>query len=190
MIEDWRVSKRRKRASLLSRTFRPKRYFQENLGEMHFSEIERKRIGEKAGEFFAQSYGFVETDMGHALEADLIMDHDGKISLSLESYLLKYGMTPECDEAIERFWDGIVRYGVFLQGRPDNVMIRRLADGSCHILGVDGFGLPQLVPMARWFSYARQRFLRKRRMKQDGMIKKILEAREAGEDPGDKGRAL
>lgn len=187
MTEDWRKCKRRERAGWLSRTCRSKRYFHENLNELHFSESQRKRLGEIGADYFAQSYGFVETDLGEALEVDLITDHDGKISVSLKEYLLKSGMTTECEEAIEFFWDGVMKHGIFLQGRPDNVSTKRLSDGSCRILAIDGFGLPQLLPMAKWFGYARQRFLRKRRAKQDAVIKKILKARETGEDLGDKG---
>jgi hypothetical protein len=190
MTGDWRNCDRRKRAGWLSRALRPKWYFHESLSELHFSEELRKRVGEKAWDFVAQSRGMVATDLGEALEVDLVNDHDGKISLSLKAYLLKFGMTAECREGIEYFWDGVVRYGIFLQGRPDNVSVRIGRNGDCLLIAIDGFGLPQAIPLAKWFGFARARFLRKRRAKQDKAIAGILAARESGEDFGGKGMIL
>jgi len=187
MTEDWRDSGRWRRAPWFSRAFRGKRHFQENHRELHFSETQRKRVREKGGECFARSHGFVATDLGEALEVELVVDHDGEVSLSLKEYLLKFGMTPECEKAIEEFWDEVENYGIFLQGRPDNVSLRRLADGSCQLVGIDGFGLAQLVPVAKWLASARQRFRQKRQGKQEAEVREILEARERGEDLGGQG---
>jgi len=187
MTEDWRECDRRKRAGWLSRSLRPKRYFHESLAELHFSEELRKRVGGSAWNYVAQSRGMVETDLGEALEVDLVNDHVGTISLSLKAHLLKFGMTPECREGIEYFWDGVGRYGIFLQGRPDNVSVRQGKNGECRIMAIDGFGLPQAIPLAKWFGFARKRFLEKRRAKQDKAIGRILAARESGEDLGEKG---
>lgn len=177
MTEDWRVCLRRQRAGWLARTFRPKRYFHENLTEHHFSNQLRRKVGDQAWDFVAQSYGFVETDQGEALEVELIQHADGSPASTLEDHLLETGMSEECQKAIEKFWEGIITHGIFVQGRPDNVAIRRMSAGSYEIVAIDGFGLPQLIPLARWFRFARQRFLRKRRVKQKRAIDKILKKR-------------
>ena len=190
MIEDWRECDRRKRAGFLSRTFRTKWYFHESYAELRFSNDLRKRLGEKAWGYVAQSHEMVETDLGEALEVDLVRDADGGISQSLKGYLVAYGMTAECEAAIEHFWEGGERYGIFVQGRPDNVSVRMREDGSCELVAIDGFGLPQLVPLARWSKSARRRFFKKRRRKQDGAIRSLLALREAGAEVDPKGLTL
>ena len=187
MSEDWHECERWQKASWISRTFRPHRYFHENKREFHFSENQQKQVNEHGGEYFARSHRFVATDLGDALEVELIIDHDGKISLSLKEYLLKFGMTPECQKAIKEFWEVVEKYGIFLQGRPDNVSLRRYADGSCQVVGIDGFGLAQLFPIAKWLASARQSFRKKREKRQQAEIKKILHAHETGQDLGQKG---
>jgi len=187
MIENWRECNRWQKASWLSKTFRSNRYFQENQREWCFSAAQTKRTNDERGECFARSHGFVMTDLGEALEVELIVDHDGKISLSLKEYLLKFGMTAECEKAIKLFWEQVERDGVFLQGRPDNISLQRFADGSCKIVGIDGFGLPQFLPLAKWFAFARQRFRKKRQKKQDRAIKEILEFNKSGQDLNRKG---
>ncbi len=190
MIEDWKKSGRRQRATWLSRTFRSKRTFHENLSEFHFSKTQHRRVGDLAGNYFALSYDMVETDQGEALEVQLIQDYDGQISLSMKAYLLKFGLTEELKEAIEYFWDGVMKYGIFLQGRPDNVSIRQLKNKKCQLIAIDGFGLPQVVPFAKWLKSSRLKFLSKRRTKQDKAIRRILEAKKAGIDQGSKGMRL
>lgn len=190
MTEDWRECARRKRASWVSKALRPKRYFHENLIELHFSEALRRRVGDEAWNFVAQSRAMVTTDVGEALEVDLVTDSGGGISLSLKAYLLEFGMTPECREAIEYFWVGVVEHGVFVQGRPDNVSIRQEESGVLRLIAIDGLGLPQAIPLAKWFGFARRRFSRKRRAKQDKAIAAILKAREAGADTRSIGMIL
>ena len=62
--------------------------------------------------------------------------------------------------------------------------------GECRLIVIDGLGLPQAIPLAKWFGFAKKRFLQKRRAKQDKAIGRILAARESGEDPGGKGMIL
>lgn len=190
MIEDWKESGRRRRASWLSRVCRPKRYFHENLGELHFSKKQVARIGDRAENYLALSEKMVETDKGRALKVQFIRDHDGAISLSLKAYLLKFGKTDELTVAIHNFWEGVLKHGLFLQGRPDNVLVKQQADGSCQLIAIDGFGLPHILPLAKWFMHFRRRFLNKRLAKQNKSIETILAARESGKNLGNKGMVL
>jgi len=190
MVEDWRVCHRRKRAPLVSRLFRSQRYFHESLAELHFSEKLGRRVDDLAWGYVTKSYGMVETDNGEALEVDLVRDFDGEISLSLKAYLLEFGLTPECEAAISHFWEGVGNYKIFLQGRPDNVAVKKGEDGSLTLIAIDGFGLPQLIPLAKWFGFARRRFLKKRKRRQAYHIGKILELKKSGEAVEGKGIIL
>jgi hypothetical protein len=190
MTEDWRDADRRKRANWFVRMCRPKWYFHENLRELRFSEDLRNRVGDAGWEYIPQAHGLVSTDLGDGLEVDLICDHDGELSLSLSEYLWKHGMTDEVELAIAQLWEGMERCRIFAHGRPDNVSVIQNADGTCRCVAIDGFGLPQLIPLAKWLGSARRKQFRKVKRKQARSIERILEERSTGELSNRKGFRL
>jgi hypothetical protein len=121
---------------------------------------------------------------------DLITDHDGAISLTLRGYLWRNGLTRACADALERLWCGLERHRIFAHGRPDNVVVRSRADGSCQCFAIDGFGLPQVIPLARWISSQRRKRFRRLRAKQWRAIDQLLRHRARGKRVSPKGLAL
>ena len=190
MTEDWRDCDRRRRAKPLVRLLRTKSYFHENISEFRFSEKLRKRVGEVAWEYVPQARELVVTDVGEGLVVDLIRNHDGSIVITLAEYLARNGMTPECREAIDRMWAGLEEHRIFVQGRPDNLVVQEKEDGSCQCYAIDGFGLPYLIPLAQWFRpFTRKRF-RRCISKHEKAVARILEQREKGEEVWTKGFRL
>ena len=111
----------------------------------------------------------------------LITDFDGKVSLSLKEYVWQHGLTPECEAALEEFWQQLDKHWVFVEARPDNLSVRVKADGRCQIFAIDGYAFGQLIPLAKWFRREQKRVFRKRRRKQDCVLNEILGKRESGE---------
>ena len=181
MTEDWRKCDRWKRANAVARLIRPKWYYHENEGELHFSRVLARRVGSAAWDLVAHAYGMVGSDLGPVLEVDLIKDSDGKVSLSLKEYVWQHGLTPECEKALEKFWQQLHKYWVFVEARPDNLSVQVKADGSCQIFAIDGYAFGQLIPLAKWFRREQKRVFRKRRRKQDLALNEILVNRKSGE---------
>lgn len=190
MKEDWRECDRWKRANILSKIFRPRRYYHENEGELHFSTELAERVGSAAWDFVAQAHGQVETDLGTALEVDLVLDHDQKISLSLKEYVWRNGYTIECENALDDFWTLLNQNWVFVEARPDNLSVRQDLDGGCQIFAIDGYAYGQFIPLSKWFKKERIRVLQKRRRKQRAVIDEILKQRESGEISSPQGFQL
>ena len=190
MTEEWVDSKRSLRAIPFAKLFRPRWYYHENEGELHFSDVLRKRVGSVAWGFIAQAYEFVESDLGNVLETDLITDYNGEISISMKEYIWKNGFTDACKEANDLFWEQLDREWVFVHGRPDNVSVRQLKDGSCQIVAIDGYTYSQLIPLSKWFRREQKRVFRKRRMTQEKRINEILKLREKGEELTKQGMIL
>ena len=79
-----------------------------------------------------------------------------------------------------------MRYGIFVQGRPDNLVVEQRGDGSCRCVAIDGFGFPQLIPLSRWWKREARRKLNRRKEKQRRSIEEILNKRKDGEKVSEK----
>ena len=180
MTEDFKENSRWKNSSFISKLVRPRRYFQDNDAELHFNDEVKKRIGSKISAFIAEAHGYVDTDLGPVLEVDLITDHDGKISMSLKEYLFNKGMTPECQKALDLFWNTLDETWTFVRGRPDNLSVSQDAVGNCHIYAIDGYAFGQFIPLAKWFRKQQKRLHHKRIQEQKRLIAEILEIKEQG----------
>jgi len=187
MTEDWRTTARRMKAPWIVQKLRPKWYFHDNLYEFRFLTGEEKRLGEVAWEFLPRAYEILETDVGEGLIVGLVQDEDGAISMTLTEYLWKNGMTDECKLALKKMWEGVERYGIFVQGRPDNLVVEQKGDGSCRCVAIDGFGFPQLIPLSKWWKKEARRKLNRRREKQGRSIKRLLDKRKEGGEISEKG---
>ena len=101
--------------------------------------------------------------------------------MNLKEYVWQHGLTSECEEALEEFWQQLDKHWVFVEARPDNLSVQVKADGSCQIFAIDGYAFGQLIPLAKWFRREQKRVFRKRRRKQDRVLNEILGKRESGE---------
>ena len=187
MTEDWRTTARRMKAPWIVRKLRPKWYFHDNLYEFRFLRGEEARLREVSREFIPRAHAILETDVGEGLIVDLVQDEDGSISMTLSEYLWKNGLTNECEAALNTMWEGVEKYRIFVQGRPDNLVIKQRADGSCRCIAIDGFGFPQLIPLSKWWKKEARRKLNRRKESQRRSIEKILEKRKDGEKVSEKG---
>ena len=181
MNEHWKDSPRYQRAKLIGKIFRPHSYFHESDGELKFSRKTGRKVGGAAWELIACAHGYVESDLGDVLEVDLITNECGEISLTLKEYLWKNGLTPECEKAINVFWEQLDRHWVFVQGRPDNLVIKEKSDGECQIFAIDGYSYSAYIPIAKWVKKEQVRKLAKLRRHHDDYVKDILSMREAGD---------
>lgn len=181
MTEDWRESPRYQRAKLIGKVFRPNSYFHESDGELKFSRVTGRKVGDAAWGFMAHAHGYVESDLGDVLEVDLITDADGEISLTLKEYLWKYGITDACQKAIDLFWDKLDTHWVFIQGRPDNLVIRQDEEGECQIFAIDGYSYAAYIPIAKWVKKEQVKKLAKLRRHHDKYVQDILKMREEGD---------
>ncbi|MGC6567089.1 MAG: YrbL family protein [Akkermansiaceae bacterium] len=186
MTENWREAGKRQRAPWYVKFLRPKWYFHENLSEHHFAHLVEQRVGEPAWKYLARCHGFVETDLGKGLVVSLVRDHDGRVSMSLADYLLEFGMTGECEKALDYYWEGLNKYLIFARGRPDNVAVQQHEDGSLQIIAIDAFGLSQWIPLAEWIPSEGRKRLGYWREKQERAIAKALELRKSGKHLNDK----
>ena len=190
MTEDWRMADRRLRAHWIVRMCRPKWYFHENLAEYRILKSQEKRVGEVAWDYVPRAYEVISTDVGDGLVVDLIQDHDGGISMTLTEYLWKNGLTKECQAALDTMWEGVERFRIFVQGRPDNLVVQQKLDGTCQCIAIDGFGFPQLIPLTKWCKKEARRKIARRKMRQQEAIEKFLEKRKEGVKVSEKGFLL
>ncbi len=181
MTEHWKDCPRYKRAKLIGKIFRPHCYFHESDGELEFSRKTGRKVGDAAWEFIAQAHGYVESDIGDVLEVDLITNACGEISLTLKEYLWQNGLTPECEKAINDFWEQLDRHWIFVQGRPDNLVIKEKVDGECQIYAIDGYSYAAYIPIAKWVKKEQVKKLAKLRRHHDNYVKAILKKREEGD---------
>ena len=181
MIQDWRVAQRRLRAHWFVRMCRPKWYFHENLTEYRYAKKAERRLGEKAWSLIPKIHGLVDSDLGEGMVVDLVRDHDGRISLTLEDYLRAHGLTEECQDAIDEMWVEFKRHKLFVQGRPSNLVLSLREDGTYHTIPIDGFAFPQLIPVARWIPAVAGKKYRKAMSRQKMKIERILSQRESAQ---------
>ncbi len=184
MAEHWKESPRWKRATLLGKLVRPHGYFNENVAEYEFSKETLRKVGHGASDFLAIAHGFVESDIGELLEVDLVRNHDGVVSVTLKEYLWENGLTPDCESALQKFWEQLHEHWVFVQARPDNLAVKVKGCGKLQILAIDGYAYTQVIPIAKWFRKEKERKLAKFKRNQKNSIAKILSLRESGDEEG------
>jgi hypothetical protein len=71
-------------------------------------------------------------------------------------------------------WQGVEEHRIFVQRRPDNIVVQKQKGGRCQCYAIDGFGFAQLIPMVRWSSKVAAKKFQKRRERQAGSIDRIL----------------
>lgn len=93
-------------------------------------------------EHLARLHGTVETSKGTGYVYDLVRDHDGTIATPLRVYLNEE--YPSRDELIRLVRDLKAYYIreriMFYDMNGDNILCSRRADGSLHLVTIDGIG--------------------------------------------------
>lgn len=107
-------------------------------------------------------YGMVETSIGQASETELIRDSKNNIAITLEEYLLTYGMTEEIKQAILDL-ESWLRYTLILTKDilPHNIVVSD-KDDQLILKIVDGLGLKSFLPFARIHDLFAKRYIERR----------------------------
>ena len=97
----------------------------------------------------AKWYGMVETSLGRASETELIKDKKNNVAITLEKYLLTYGMTKEIKQAISDL-ESWLRFTLILTKDllPHNIVVGH--EGCQLVLKIiDGLGSKSFLPLEK-----------------------------------------
>lgn len=127
-------------AALCVKVARPDSERPQNAIDWHYSRVLRRRG--ISGPHIAQVYSWAETDKGPGLVVELVADADGTPSQPLFAAIQSGNLdvdTARCivDEAFAWLKQHRVLYA---DHSADNMLVRKLADGSCQLVFVDGLG--------------------------------------------------
>jgi hypothetical protein len=175
----------KRRNQSFPRKLKPLTSFDDNIQEHKVYQQIENTVGQAAFQLIPRCYGFVDTDHGPGLVSELIVDGDGRVSLTLKQFVWQYGKTDALSAALDKFvhdWHGL--------GMPSrnlllhNIVVQQQNNLPERLVAVDGLGwagLVALLPIPRFF--ARHKALRKvNRLRDD--IERLITKRENGEDWG------
>lgn len=142
---------------------KPLSSFDDNLEEHRvFSRIER-HIGDAAFELVPRCYGFVDTNHGRGLASEMIRDDDGLISMSLKQYIWQHGVTPELNQALDRFSSQWCELGVPSRKLLlHNILVQKKRGHIDRLVVIDGLGWPDMIPLANWLDCLARKKARRR----------------------------
>lgn len=147
------------------------------VGALNSKESRRERacykLLQKRGitwDSLSQFYGFVETNMGPGEEFDLVRDHDGEISKTLEHYL-------ETDDDAERsdlYYQSLKKAVSFLKSDiydqvilvrtilTENILYKKTNADEGRLVIIDNIGNTDLLPICDYSKFfARRKIIRK-----------------------------
>jgi hypothetical protein len=170
------------------RLFRRREQFDENLGELKALEKIARKKGDRMQRHLPMVYGFIQTDLGEGLVADMITDADGSPSMTLKGHLWEHGYTEACKVALEEFWRFLISEKILVRDPdPHNILLQKNGSGNLTAYLVDGFGRSEFFPLVEWFSKLAERKLRKREARMYMRIRKHLKEIETGKPLSGKG---
>jgi hypothetical protein len=172
VIKPWKRAGLKKMAAPWFKRLRPASCFDDNVQEFKaFRFLEKKP---EAARYFPQCYGIVPTDLGDALCVEYIHsgDPDGR-SLSLESYLQKFGFTDEIRAALDDLAQFLYRNLIVTRDlRGFNIMVRRGEQGVRLVI-VDGLGNPEFIPVSNVFPLFGKTKIRRKLMRFRDRLERI-----------------
>lgn len=119
------------------------------------------RASETLWRYVPRYHGTEETDMGIGIVTQLMRDVDGSWPQNLEQ-LLPLGMTPELEQGIEEFLDGVGRLRILSRDLlPHNIIAVREKSGY-RVMLVDGIGNAELIPLSTWSGFFADRKTRRK----------------------------
>ena len=109
-------------------------------------------------------HGQVETNLGRGGVFELVADHNGEVSKSLEYYLQREDAaflqwaSEDLNTLTRELYD---QWVVFHDLNPSNIVVRRTAPGEQRLVVIDGIGHNQFLPVANYLpAYARRKIVR------------------------------
>lgn len=149
---------------LLRRDFKrwlPERYLDDQRKEIRAYRELLENASERLWRYVPRYHGTVDTDMGIGIVTQLMRNADGSWPSNLEA-LLPGGMTPELEEGIERFLEGVSGMRILTRDLLPHNMIAVRETRGYRVMVVDGIGNAELIPISSWFdSFARRKTQRK-----------------------------
>lgn len=126
-------------------------------------------------DMLARFHGLVDTNLGEGAVFDLVRDHDGQVSATLEHYLRTVALTAAHAGVLARALPALKDY--LLQNRvvtmtikPKNILLQRLAAASGRLVLIDNVGNSDFIPLANYSAFlARRKILRKWQRFQQGL---------------------
>lgn len=157
------------------------------VGALNSKESRRERacykLLQKRGvtwDSLSQFYGFVETNMGPGEEFDLVRDHDGEISKTLEHYL----ETDSDSERSELYYQSLKKAFSFLKSDiydqvilvrtilTENILYKKINEDEGRLVIIDNIGNTDLLPICDYSKFfARRKITRKWQRFERSMLK-------------------
>jgi len=141
------------------KNLKPLSSFDDNLEEFKVITNLHKMIGGDLFGHIYQCFGFVETDLGAGLETELVLDDDGRISLSLKQYIWEYGYSDACKKAVADligFWEhNLIPSRDIL---THNVLVQQGAHQDIkRLVVIDGLGSASAIPFQIFPTFVKKR---------------------------------
>jgi hypothetical protein len=135
-----RTPAQRRQAKGFPANLRPLSFFDENRVELEVLEHLHQQFPDAIRRHLPQTYGMVETDLGDAHETTLMVDHDGRVSQTLEQYIWDHGLNEVATRSIAEFkQDWETQPPKTRDLIPHNMVLQDLGDRQ-QIMLIDGLG--------------------------------------------------
>jgi hypothetical protein len=139
-----------------------------------YKHLEKKNI---SWDMIPLYHGDIETNLGMGSVFDLVLDHDGAVSKTLEYYL-------SSNKEIEKHYDGLSNSLYLLKGYllqyhiitrtlwPHNIVCKKMDSGSFRLFVVDNIGDTDFIPICKYNKYfAKKKILRKWKRFEEHILK-------------------
>ncbi len=105
--------------------------------------------------YLTRFHGLIDTNLGKGAVFDMVLDDDGRVSKSLDYYLgqndrrFNAWVVDEIESLKQYFF---LKWVVFHDLNPGNILVKRLNFDKFHLVVIDGIGHNHFIPLA---SYSR-----------------------------------
>jgi len=126
-----------------------RREYDNNADEARVLARLQKRLGPDFSAHFPEPRGWADTDMGPALLAELIRDHDGPISTTLREAVVTGADFGRITDAWNDLAAFLTRHKLVTRALLEhNIVAQKLASGAYRLVLVDGLGDRAAIPVA------------------------------------------
>ena len=155
------LEKLRENASWYKR-FRSLESFDDNLREKDaYNQKALKKDDPDLWKHLAKWHGMVETSIGMASKTQLITN-DGEIAETLESYLLREGITDQIKLSIEEFQTWLKKHLILTKNLIPHNLVLYKKDNKLIIKIIDGLGSQAFIPLPNYSNFFARRYIERR----------------------------
>jgi hypothetical protein len=121
-------------------------------------------------------YGDIETNLGLGSVFDLVLDHDGEVSKTLEYYLSSNKKTEEHYDGLSNslflLKDYLLQQQIITMTlKPKNISCKKMKSGSFRLFVIDNIGNSDFIQICSYSKYfAKKKMLRKWKRFENGMF--------------------